>query len=397
MHPENLTFHSPAVRQDPYAFYTWLREHSPVHWCAQTNAYLISRHADVLRVVRHPEDFSSVAMRRQETGPDQGERGTRNIITVDPPEHTRLRNILQREFLNRPLESLQPRIDTLAAGFLRRTDEQRIFDLVDTFTIPFPVTVIAEIMGIEPERRADFKHWSNCLVGVLSEREGPLWKKYRAGVFELVNFFSETFSQRRATGREYDDLLGLLLKAEDEDRIDIKEMVSYCTLLLTAGNETTTDLIGGMVPQLLTNPEQLQLLQDDPSLIPRAIEEGLRHCSPVQGIYRRAVRDIEISGTVIRAGRDVAPLFGAANRDPRKFPAPDAFDITRETSGHVGFGYGIHFCLGAHLARREARAALTELLPRLAHMRVAEPDIPWKPGWLIRGPKRLLIENELAA
>lgn len=397
MHPENLTFHSPEVRQNPYAFYAWLREHSPVHWCAQTNAFLISRHADVIRVVRHPEDFSSVAMRRQEPGPDQGARGTRNIITVDPPEHTRLRNILQREFLNRPLESLQPRIDALAADFLRRTDKQRTFNLVDDFTIPFPVTVIAEIMGIEPERRTDFKRWSDCLVGVLSERTGPLWEKYRTGVFELINFFSETFIQRRASGLEYDDLLGLLLQAEDEARIDIKEMVSYCTLLLAAGNETTTDLIGGMVPELLANPEQLRFLQDHSELIPRAIEEGLRHCSPVQGIYRRAVRDIEISGTVIRAGQDVAPLFGAANRDPRKFPDPETFDITRETSGHVGFGYGIHFCLGAHLARREAKAALTELLPRLAHLRVAEPDIPWKRGWLIRGPERLRMENKLAA
>ena len=384
-----LNLHSPEVRRDPYPFFAYLRAESPVHWCERTQAFLVSRYADVISILKQPELFSSVAMRRQAPGSDAGTRGTHNMITTDPPEHTRLRGILQKEFLNRSLADIQARIDDTADHYLRRICAQPEFDLVDGFTIPFPVTVIAEMLGVEPERREDFKYWSDCLVQVLTEHHGPAWERARAGVFELVDFFVESFDRRRVEGRHHDDLLSLLLDAENRGDLTPREAVASCTLLLAAGNETTTDLLGNLIPTLLANPEQLEQLLDDPELVPRAVEEGLRHASPVQGIYRRATEDVEIAGTAIPEGKDVVVLFGAANRDQSRFPDPDRFDLRRETGGMVGFGYGIHFCLGAHLARREARSALERLLPKLARLRPQFEQVQWKPGWLVRGPTRL--------
>ena len=388
-HPAKTDFLAPEVRRHPYPYLAWLRHEAPVHWMPALNAYLVTRYDDVAIILRDPETFSSIAMRRQAPGREHDERGGNSVITADPPEHTRLRRILQDEFRMRPLRELEPRIrglvDELRDGLTTRDS----FDLVRDFTIPLPVTVIAELLDIEKSRQDDFKHWSDCLIKLLNDREGEQWARARAGVFDLIKFFGNVFDERSADFADKPDILSVLLTAEAHSRINRREMIAYSILLLTGGNETTTNLIGGMVLALLDNPDQLALLRDDPARIPNAIEEGLRYCSPVQGVYRRAMRDVEVAGCTIAAGHDVVALLASANHDESKFQQPERFDIGRHTGGQVGFGMGIHHCLGAHLGRLEARVAFEWLVPQLHRFERGFEQVTWNDNWFVRGPESL--------
>jgi cytochrome P450 len=388
-HPAKTDFLAPEVRRHPYPYMAWLRHESPVHWVPALDAYLVTRYDDIAALLRDPETFSSIAMRRQGPGREAEARGGNSVITADPPEHTRLRRLLQDEFRMRPLRELEPRIRELVDGLGHAVDARDAFDLVQDFTIPLPVTVIAELLDIERARQDDFKYWSDCLIKLLNDREGPAWLRARAGVFDLIQYFGEVLE-----GRSHDlggrrDILSVLLNAEAEQRVNRREIIAYSILLLTGGNETTTNLIGGMVLALLDHPEQLALLRDEPARIPNAIEEGLRYCSPVQGVYRRAMHDVEVAGTTIPAGRDVVALLASANHDESKFTAPEVFDVLRHTGGQAGFGMGIHHCLGAHLGRLEARVAFEWLVPRLQRFERGFDDVTWNDNWFVRGPQTL--------
>ena len=387
--PATTDFLAPEVRRDPYPYFAYLRAKAPVQWTPKLNAFVVTRYEDVASILRDPDTFSSIAMRRQAPGKDPDDRGGHNVITSDPPEHGRLRSILQEEFQMRPLRELEPRIRELVTALTTALKAKAAFDLVRDFTIPLPVTVIAELLDIEQGRHADFKHWSDCLIKILNDRSGPEWDRARAGVRELIAFFSEAFEERSAEFAGRHDILSVLLRAEAESHIDRREMIAYSILLLTGGNETTTNLIGGMVVALLEQPNQLAMLRDDPSRIPNAIEEGLRYCSPVQGVYRRAMRDVEIAGHPIAAQSDLVVMLASANRDETKFPEPDRFDVLRRTGGQVGFGMGIHHCLGAHLGRLEARVALEWLVPHIERFEHAHGDVTWNDNWFVRGPETL--------
>ena len=388
-HPATVGLLAPEVRRDPYPYFAWLRAEAPALWSPALNAFLVSRYEDVATIMRDPVTFSSIAMRRSAPGRDPADRGGHSVITSDPPEHTRLRRILQDEFRMRPLRELEPRIRELVAALGARLEGERAFDLVRDFTIPLPVTVIAELLDIEQDRQEDFKRWSDCLIKILNDREGPEWLQARAGVYEVIAFFGAEFEARSASFAGQRDILAVLLAAEAEGRIDRREMVAYAILLLTGGNETTTNLLGGMTLALLEHREQLALLEDEPTLIVNAIEEGLRYCSPVQGVYRRAMREVAIAGVTIPAQSDIVVLLAAANHDDAKFAAPERFDVRRHTGGHAGFGMGIHHCLGAHLGRLEARVALEWLVPRLARLARGVEAVHWNPNWFVRGPERL--------
>lgn len=388
-HPAKTDFLAPEVRRHPYPYMAWLRQESPVHWMPALDAYLVTRYDDIAALLRDPETFSSIAMRRQGPGRDAEARSGNSVITADPPEHTRLRRILQDEFRMRPLRELEPRIRELVDSLSGAVMASDGFDLVRDFTIPLPVTVIAELLDIERSRQDDFKHWSDCLIKLLNDREGPEWLRARAGVFDLIKYFGEVLDERchALDGRR--DILSVLLNAEADERITRREIIAYSILLLTGGNETTTNLIGGMVLALLEHPEQLALLRDEPARIANAIEEGLRYCSPVQGVYRRAMRDVDVAGTTIPAGRDVVALLASANHDESKFAAPDSFDVLRHTGGQAGFGMGIHHCLGAHLGRLEARIAFEWLVPQLPRFERAFAEVTWNDNWFVRGPETL--------
>lgn len=387
--PATTEFLAPAVRRDPYPYFAYLRAQAPVRWLAGLNAFVVTRYDDVANILRDPGTFSSIAMRRQSPGKDPNDRGGHNVITSDPPEHGRLRRILQEEFKIRPLHELEPRIRELVSTLSTALEATRTFDLVRDFTIPLPVTVIAELLDIEQSRHEDFKHWSDCLIKILNDRVGPEWIRARLGVRELIAFFSDVLEQRSADFAGRQDVLSVLLRAEAESHIDRREMIAYAILLLTGGNETTTNLIGGMVVALLNDAEQLVALRENPSRIPNAIEEGLRYCSPVQGVYRRAMRDVEIAGHPVAAHSDIVVMLASANRDETKFTEPDRFNVLRHTGGQVGFGMGIHHCLGAHLGRLEARVALEWLIPRIDRFERAFDEVSWNDNWFVRGPETL--------
>jgi cytochrome P450 len=362
----------PAFRRDPYPSYAWLREHAPVN--NSGGFWTVSRYDDVVHVLRSPQLFSSKAMGGAIAGPGngQGPLQVRTIINTDPPEHTHIRNLINRAITPRMVADLEPRIREIAAALIDAALPGGRIELVADLATPLPVTIIAEILGVDPDRRDDFKRWSNAVVGGIGgvTDDGEARQRDRQ---EFFSYFSEAIEARRRDPR--DDLISAILKAEDaEVALTPDEIASFTMLLLIAGNETTTNLMGNAMLALLQHPEQLAAVAADPALIPGMVEEALRWDSPVQYLFRTTTADAEVSGVAIPAGHAVIPMFASANRDSARFPGGDSFDIGRNAQGHVAFGLGPHFCLGAPLARLEARVAFEELFARARRFeQAAEP------------------------
>ena len=413
-------------RASPYPAYAELRRHAPVHRIEKSGAWAISRYADVSFVLRHPELFSSSAMRTMMAtgfsssagasgmglaGVDAARLGellrtlpmsvtemlrARSLISADPPVHGPLRSLVNRGFTPRRIAELEPRIREIARASLEDVGEKGELDLVEDFAIPLPVTVIAELLGVEPERKEDFKRWSDCAVAGATGASGGLRPETLFQAFsELGAYMTGVIEARRSDPR--DDLISTLIRAENgEAGLTPVEIVMFTLLLLVAGNETTTNLLGNAMLALLAHPRELARVQRDPSLIPLLVEEALRFDGPVQFVMRSATRDVEIAGARIPAGATVMPLIGSANRDEAQFADPDRFDVARNPQGHIAFGLGIHFCLGASLARLEARVALEELLTRFSRFERLEPGVEYIDSFLVRGPKHVRLRVEAA-
>jgi cytochrome P450 len=414
---------SEAHRHDPYPAYAELRRHSPVTQLAN-GAYAVARYADVSHVLRHPELFSSRAMQNaMATNIVEGGAAklspadvarladlvrtmpikysdalqARSLIAVDPPVHGPMRNFVNRGFTPRRIAELERRVRAIARDTLAALEHKPDFDIVSEFFTPLPVTVIAELLGVESERSEDFKHWSDCAVAGATGGAGAI------GPVEVVQGFSEL--SRYLIGvveplrqNPKDDLISTLIRAgDDETALTPVEVVMFTLLLLVAGNETTTNLLGNTLLALMAHPEELARARRDPSRIPAILEEALRYDSPIQFLFREAREDVELAGVKIPAGATVMPLLGSANRDEAQFPHADRFDPSRNTQGHLAFGLGIHFCLGASLARLEARVALEELLPRFAAFERTEPRVQYVDSYIVRGPKKLPLRALAAA
>jgi cytochrome P450 len=361
---------------DPYPAYARLRDAAPAVQVA-SGTFAVGRYDDVMAVLKNTAVFSSA--------PLAFGFGARTVIGADPPEHTVLRNTVNRAFTPRMVAAMEPRIREIARGLIDDFVAGGECDLIGDFAVPLPVIVIAEILGVDPERRDDFKRWSDSLVfsGAMSGALDDSREEFRA-------YFGEVIEQRRREPRE--DLISALTRAEEADTLTPAEVMSFAMLLLIAGNETTTNLIGNAMLALLDHPEQLDRVRREPAFVPSMVEEALRFQSPVQLIVRGCVRDTEVGGTPVPRGATVLPLFASANRDERHFAEPDVFDVTRDNArDHVAFGYGPHFCLGAPLARLEAQVAFEELLPRLANIAKPEGSVEWLPSPLIRGPRELRL------
>ena len=291
-------------------------------------------------------------------------RGLRVLIASDPPDHTRLRRLLSRAFTPRAVTALEPRLRQLAEAMV----DDLLYagaegDLVAQVAEPFPVTVIAELLGIPGEQRRDFKRWSDALVGALSGGWDPA--QAQASIVEMFGYLAGVVADRSA--HPTDDLIGRLVASAEHDEdepLTAMEITMFAILLLVAGNETTTNLIGNGYQALIDHPDAARRLRADPSLVPAAIEEVLRYDGPIQALFRGATTDVEVAGTTIPQGATLMAAFAAANRDPAHFPNPDAFDLARRGHDHLGFGHGIHYCLGAALARLEARIVAETLLRR---------------------------------
>ena len=411
---------SPEISRDPYPHYEALRREAPVYRVPSSGFYAVSRYDDVARVLKDPDQFSSNAMRMMmmstmaggiQNMPKDIEEireqrrqvaeqlsfdpamflSAQSVISSDPPKHGPMRGIVNRGFTPRKISALEPRVREIARELLDEALTGDSFDLVSDYSIPLPVQVIAELLGVEPERHDDFKRWSDTVVsGASGSASGPA--EMIATFGEFTEYFNEIMERRRI--EPADDLISTLVRAEEGDTLTPVEVVMFAVLLLVAGNETTTNLIGNATMALLANPDQLEKVQADPSMIPSFVEEALRYDSPVQTLFRQATSDVELAGTTIPKGSVVLPIFASANRDDAQFPEAARFDVSRNAAGHLAFGFGIHFCLGASLARLEARVAFEELLGRTARLDRTEEEVDYIDSFLLRGPKILPLRFE---
>ena len=382
---------SPEVQENPFPYYAHLRQHQPAAWLEPLHAWAISRYHDVDFAIRNPQIFSSAKWIGQSLGDLNPAPEVPWMIEMDPPDHSRVRKLVSKAFTPRMVSLLEPRIRAIAAELLDPARARGEFEFVREFSGALPVIVIAEMLGVEPARRIDFKRWSDNVVRGTSrpsdESERAEIKRSNA---EMREYFQDAIAQRRKQPRN--DLLTAMVQAEEERQVlNADEVLAMAMLILLAGNETTMNLLGNTVMALLARPDDMARIRGDRALIPRLIEEVLRYDSPVQMVFRSTTREVEIAGAAIPAGATVFVLLGSANRDERKFPEPDRLDLERDASDHLAFGFSTHYCLGAELARLEAKVALEELLFSCPPF-VGEPDrVERIRSILIRGPRALQL------
>lgn len=351
---------------NPFPWYRLMRETQPVYYNPQYHYWQVFRYEDVQRVLSDYTSFSSAFG----GGGQGGDPLSSSLVSMDPPRHRQLRNLVTQAFTPRTVARLSERITTIVNQLLDHVAANRHMDIIDDLAYPLPVIVIAEMLGIPQEDRDRFKVWSDAVVGAgnagYPEEGNPQ--------AEMSAYFLNMIAQRSRERK--DDLISALLDAQiDGQHLNQLELLGFCVLLLVAGNETTTNLIGNAILCFDEHPEVMEQLRAEPELVPGAIEEVLRYRSPVQFMYRTAAANVTIRDQEIQRGQMVLAWIGSANRDEAQFPNPDHFDIRRTPNRHIAFGHGIHFCLGAPLARLEARIALTALLERFHDIKRV-PGVP---------------------
>src|SRR5215469_669661 len=383
----------PEFRANPYPYYGPLfAGPPPILNLGPMTFVLVARYADVTAGLRDHEHLSSV---QPPPPPDQiyeGRfKGARNMLGSDPPQHSRLRRLVSRDFTPRRIRELEPRIRQIAKEQLDKVEAKGSFDVMADLANVLPVTVIAEMLGVPPELNAQFKHWSDTLISGDNNIPGtppsPLIVKT---VDELGDYFTAEIERRRKNPGS--DLVSALVAAHDEgDVMSSVDLLSFVLLLLIAGNETTTNLIGNGTLALGRHPDQFDTLKRNPAMIPRAIEEMLRYDGPVQSTVRFTRQPLKLGGAEIPAESFVMMIVAAGNRDPAQFKDPEKFDITRDPNDHLAFGEGIHFCIGAPLARMEARIAFESMLERFPKLALKDPAMKpkYKGSYFLRGLESL--------
>ncbi|HLT15835.1 MAG TPA: cytochrome P450 [Acidimicrobiales bacterium] len=363
---------------NPHPHYHRLRAEAPVHYVPELDEYVLTRFDDCERVLRDPT-MSSDATRRNvqlRNGARQaaGDGRVPSMLFMDPPDHTRLRKLVSKAFTPRTVERLRPHVAELVDGLLDQVDPAG-FDLIESLGYPLPVTVICELLGIPTQDQGMFGPWSSAVSRMLDADLDEA--TIQAGVVafvELMSYLDGILEERRANPR--DDLLSGLIAAEEAgDRLTEEELRSTVLLLFVAGHETTTNLIGNGITALLRHRDQWERLVADPSLAPGAVEEVLRFDGPVHLTGRTATVECEVAGVTVTPGQGLLTLIAAANRDPARFPDPDRLDITRPNPHHLAFSHGIHYCLGAALARLEGQEAFKALATRFPHLELAEEPV----------------------
>ena len=417
----SLDFDPLASHADPYPIYRRLRDEAPVHHNEQRGIWSVTRFDDVMHALKTPEIFSSRAMftmimagGNEKLPPLTPETlrfmwgiitkmrfnpltfwKARNLIAEDGERHSSMRAIVNRGFTPRQIADWEPRVREVVEQCVAPLRRGEPFDVVADLAARVPVTIIAEMLGVPAEQHRDFKRWSDYTISMATgpNREQRLWEwRSMQPVLEFLVAMKKLARERRAQPR--DDLISTILaEQEGATALTDREVIQFILLLLVAGNETTTNLIGNLTHALLEHPDQLSVVAADPSRIPALVEEGLRYDSPVQVVFRTTTADTEIRGVRIPKGQYVAVFLGSANRDERRFPDPDRLDIDRDAQGFPGFGFGKHFCLGASLARLETRAAFEVLVPELTRLERAESTIAHVESFLVRGPKRLTLQR----
>lgn len=406
--------------EDPYPLYRQLRSEAPIYRSPQ-GFYCISRWEDVQEVLKRADLFSSEEMARllmngrlddlpwhnavrfmtrflwrTRLNPFRMGRA-RNLVALDPPRHDAVRGIVNRGFTPTRIRAWEERAHVITRDCLAPLRAGGDFDVVADLAAPLPTTIIAEILGVEVERQADFRRWTECFIRSVSgeDREGILTEEFFEAITELSIHMMGTIRERRDAPR--DDLISVMLERQGDAAMTANEVLQFVVLLLIAGNETTTNLIANATQALLDHPDVLDRVVAEPAEIPRVLEETLRWQPPIQILFRSATEDCEIAGTKIPRGATVAPILASANRDESRFGDAERFDPWREEQGHVGLGFGAHFCLGAALARLEGEIALTALVPELPGLRQVGGHPPLRESFLVRGPASMPLVRESRA
>jgi cytochrome P450 len=383
----------PAVLPDPYPVLATLREASPLVE-ADGALVVVGRHEDCSAILRDPR-ASSERFRSLLTPPDPAPRRPPSFLSLDPPDHTRLRRLVSKAFAPRVIAGLAPRIRELSDELLTAAgaEGQQRIDVVGELAYPLPVRIISELLGVPPEDHARFAGWSASLAHSLQPRflgNDPGQDAAAQASLEFAEYFRELIAVRRA--RPADDLLSELIRAEDDgQRLSEPELIATCVLLLVAGHETTVSLISNAILALLRHPDQLAALAADPGLAAGAVEETLRYDAPVQFTSRVARGGMQVGGDTARDGAMLLLLIAATGRDPEVFADPDRFDIRRGAAGHLAFAAGPHFCLGAPLARLEATIAVQAFATRLTGPELDPAGLVYKPNLNLRGPRSLAV------
>lgn len=406
-----LALDSDAVRC-PFPIYESLREQSPVAWSDRLHAWVVSRHDDILQVLRDPETFSSTMAsgpssitplaRRIADDPAYPERTRRQarrrialsespvLLLCDPPMHRRQRGLVSAAFSPRRVTRMEPDIQRISHELIDGFAADGTVELVSQFAVPLPMTVIATVLGVPPQLMGTFKEWSDAFTGGVGRLDNS--PDMLAEMFQHVDDFYEYFTAQidRRRGDPADDLLTDLLAArlDDEQPLTLDEMLNMLVQFLVAGNETTTNLIATLAHILASSDDLAARVRADRSLVPGLVEESLRLEAPIQGMFRHTKVDTTIDGQPIPAGSAVYVVYASANRDPAAFPEPDALHLDDARAHHLAFGRGEHVCLGATIARREAQVAVNALLNRLERWWPAEA-MAYRPSFVLHGPSRL--------
>jgi cytochrome P450 len=365
-----------------------MRDTNPIAFNPDFRSWSVFRYDDVERVLSEYASFSSRFAADEE---DEGHPLASSLVATDPPRHRQLRSLVSQAFTPRAIARLEPRIEEITTELLNRIDRADHMDIVDDLSYPLPVIVIAEMLGIPAEDRELFKRWSDAVVTGQHEVASGNYHGGLTPIREMSAYFLARMAERRNTPGE--DLISGLLAAQEEDQhLGEMDVLGFCILLLVAGNETTTNLIANAVLCFAEFPGALAAIRSEPGLLPDAIEEVLRYRSPVQSMFRTVARDTMLGDQRLKVGERVVAWIGSANRDPSQFPGPDRFDPRRAPNRHLAFGHGIHYCLGAPLARLEARIALGQLLRRFPDLRIA-PNAQLEPlgGHVVYGVKHLPV------
>lgn len=384
---------SAEVRRDPYPYYAHLRAHEPVKYIPDLNAYAVARNEDVRALLLNHAQFSSDPLIQLAFGEGNPAPDAQYMIACDPPDHTRLRTLVNKAFSRRMLESQRVEITAIVDRLIDDAAALGEFEFIDAIASPLPVQIVGQIMGIETSMRATFRRWSNnTTAGGNGETLSP---EQLAAIKRDANDFREYFEERISDARRSprEDLISALVQAEAEgDKLSADEVLALCVLLLIAGNETTTSLLANTFVCLAEYPHQERLVRANRKLVAQLTEETLRYLSPIQVLFRRATTDTEICGTRIPENAIVMPIYGSANRDERVFANADRFDVGRaDLRQHMAFGWGIHMCVGRALALLEGELALNHLFDRFATIELIQDPIEWCDAFYLRSPKALNV------
>ncbi|HEX9839188.1 MAG TPA: cytochrome P450 [Anaerolineales bacterium] len=390
---------NPEIRADPYPFYAQLRSQDPVHWDEMLGFWVLTRYADISSVYADARFSRAQGLRRGfERLPEAEQRiaepvyrtFSKTMFYSDPPYHTRLRGLVNNAFTPNAVEQMRPHVQRMVDSLLDAVQAQGEMDAIQDLAHPLPVLVISQMLGLPAEERGRFKQWSDDLFAILgSVPHAPEAMEHASrSLAELTDYLTALSHSRRQ--KPQNDLISALVGVVEEgQRLTQEELIANVTILLSAGHETTSNLIGNGLLALLRNPNQMQMLREHPKLVASAVEEMMRYDNPVQIAYRSAAEDVEIGGKFIRKGQLVNSILAAGNRDPERFSEPDGFDITRDEGRHLGFGLGIHFCIGAPLVRLEAQIAFSTILRRFPELHLATENLEWQEHPIFRGVKSL--------